>query len=121
MTVPQITAEERAAAVAKATSVRRERAALLTALKRGEISLPAVLARDDDTVGRLRVQQLIGALPGIGKTRTRQIMNRLGISEFRRVRGLGARQRQRLIDLFPPVPHKDGDRHPHKDGDHRVA
>ena len=35
---------------------------------------------------------MLESLPGVGKVRARQIMEQLGISESRRVRGLGAKQ-----------------------------
>ena len=40
----------------------------------------------------MKVSALLESLPGVGKVRAKQIMERLGISETRRVRGLGANQ-----------------------------
>jgi len=40
----------------------------------------------------MRVSALLEAMPGVGKVRARQIMAEIGISETRRVRGLGAQQ-----------------------------
>ena len=40
----------------------------------------------------MRVLDLLQAMPGLGKVRARQMMERLGISESRRVRGLGSNQ-----------------------------
>lgn len=48
--------------------------------------------RTDDVVGKMKVTALLESMPGVGKVRARQIMARLGISESRRVRGLGANQ-----------------------------
>ena len=39
-------------------------------------------------------------MPGVGKIRAAQIMERLGISETRRVRGLGDKQREALEQEF---------------------
>jgi ribosomal protein S13 len=39
-------------------------------------------------------------MPGVGKVRSRQIMDELGISESRRVRGLGAKQTAALVERF---------------------
>ena len=71
-------------------------------LKRGAITLPAVLkqGQSDDTVGKMKVSALLEAMPGVGKVRARQIMERLGIAESRRVRGLGANQRTALENEF---------------------
>ena len=40
---------------------------------------------------------LIEALPGYGKAKAAKIMEELGISESRRVQGLGVRQREQLL------------------------
>ena len=40
------------------------------------------------------------SLPGVGKVRAKQIMERLGIAESRRVRGLGTNQRSALEQEF---------------------
>ncbi len=42
----------------------------------------------------MKVVSLLEAMPGVGKVRARQIMDRLQIAEGRRVRGLGHNQRQ---------------------------
>jgi ribosomal protein S13 len=39
-------------------------------------------------------------MPRIGKVRARKLMERLDISPSRRVRGLGANQRRRLLEEF---------------------
>jgi ribosomal protein S13 len=60
-----------------------------------------VLTRqDDDTVGKMKVSAVLEALPGVGKVRARKIMERLDISASRRVRGLGAKQRESLLAEF---------------------
>jgi len=106
-----LTPDQRAAALEKAAKARKERAEIKNNLKRGAITLPAVLkqGQTDDTVGKMKVSALLEAMPGVGKVRARQIMERLGIAESRRVRGLGANQRTALEDEFsedwdtPPV------------------
>ena len=40
----------------------------------------------------MRVVDLLQSMPGLGKVRARQVMERLGIAESRRVRGLGTKQ-----------------------------
>ncbi|MGW2787751.1 integration host factor, actinobacterial type [Streptomyces populi] len=102
MSLPQLSSEARAEALEKALVVRRERAELLGALKAGKISLPTVLAREDDVVAKTLVRRLLESLPGIGKVRARQLMTELGIAETRKVQGLGARQRERLCQQFAP-------------------
>jgi hypothetical protein len=100
--LPPLTPDQRAAALEKAAKARKERAEVKNNLKRGATTLPAVLkqGQSDDTVGKMKVSALLEAMPGVGKVRARQIMERLGIAESRRVRGLGANQRAALENEF---------------------
>ncbi|KOG78096.1 hypothetical protein ADK38_39435 [Streptomyces varsoviensis] len=92
---------QRQAALEKAAAVRRERGAVLADLKGGRIGLKEVLDRQDDVIGKTHVKRLLAALPGIGKTRAMQLLDEIGVSERRRVQGLGHRQREKLLTLFP--------------------
>lgn len=106
MPLPPLSASQRAEALAKAAAARARRAELRDRLKRSEESLAAILAlgQDDEVVGRMRVSALLQALPGIGRARAAQIMERLGIAASRRVRGLGPRQREALVAEFDGWP-----------------
>ena len=96
-----ISDEVRREALVKAAKVRRERAELRGQLKDGDISLSDLLGRlDDDTVGKMKVLAVIESLPGVGKVKARRAMEAIGISENRRLRGLGSRQRSQLLDAF---------------------
>ncbi|GHB25888.1 MULTISPECIES: integration host factor, actinobacterial type [Streptomyces] len=101
MALPILSAEARAGALQQAVAVRKERADLLADIKDGKVSLRDVLGREDPVVARIRVRRLLEALPRIGKIRAGQILREFGISETRRVQGLGTRQRERLLALFP--------------------
>lgn len=96
--VPNITAGQRAAALEKAARVRSERAALKCRLVGGETTLSEAMA--EPCAARMRVYQLLRALPGIGNAGTDQIMRELHIDRNRRVAGLGCRQREALIARF---------------------
>lgn len=102
MALPPLTPDQRAAALEKAAKARKDRAEVKNNLKRGGTTLPAVLkqGQSDDTIGKMKVSALLEAMPGVGKVRARQIMERLGIAESRRVRGLGANQRTALESEF---------------------
>ena len=50
---------------------------------------------------RMKVSALIESLPGFGKAKAAKIMSELGISATRRVKGLGARQREQLLEVLP--------------------
>ena len=105
MSLPPLTPEERAAALEKAARVRRERAEVKRNLKRGATTLPDVLAfaAGDEVIAKTRVSDLVQAMPGVGKIRAAQIMERLGIAESRRVQGLGPVQREALEREFAAV------------------
>ncbi|HEX9540674.1 MAG TPA: integration host factor, actinobacterial type [Streptosporangiaceae bacterium] len=102
MALPPLTPDQRAAALEKAARARKERAEVKNRLKHGSTSLSQVLkdGQSDDIVGKMKVSALLESVPGIGKVRARQIMERLGIAESRRVRGLGANQRAALENEF---------------------
>lgn len=48
----------------------------------------------------MKVSALIESLPGYGKAKAAKIMDELGISATRRVKGLGARQREQLLEAL---------------------
>ena len=103
--LPALTPEERAAGLEKAARVRRERAEVKRNLKRGATTLPDVLAfaAGDEVIAKTRVSDLVQSMPGVGKVRAAQIMERLGIAGSRRVQGLGPEQREALEREFAAV------------------
>jgi len=85
----------------KAAEIRKARAELKEQLKSGKTSLAEVLGRaEDDVVGKLKVSAVLQAMPGIGKIRAQQIMEKLKIADSRRLRGLGDQQRKALLGEF---------------------
>jgi ribosomal protein S13 len=48
----------------------------------------------------MKVSSVLESLPGVGKVRARKLMEKLDISASRRVRGLGAKQRDALLGEF---------------------
>jgi transposase len=103
--LPPLTPDQRAAALEKAAQARKERAEIKNRLKHASTTLPEVLkeGQTDDIVGKMKVSALLESMPGVGKVRAKQIMERLGIAESRRVRGLGANQRLALENEFREV------------------
>ena len=102
MALPPLTPEQRAAALEKAAVARRERAAAKNRLKYSQGSLADVIheGKGNEVIGKMKVSALLESLPGVGRVRARQIMDEVGISESRRVRGLGANQAAALIARF---------------------
>lgn len=98
---PVLSDDARRAALAKAAEVRRVRADIRTRLKSGELTLAALLDQvDDDMIGKMKVLSAVESMPGVGKVKSRRIMEQCGISENRRLQGLGRNQRDRLLDLL---------------------
>ena len=99
MPVPQLTPEERQAALEKAKAARSRRAEVREELKSGKMTLEKVLTmKDDPVVGRMKVSTLIETLPGYGKAKAEIIMKELEIAESRRLKGLGERQQKALLE-----------------------
>jgi len=100
--LPPLTPEQRASALEKAALARRERAEVKNRLKYGQGSLAEVIrdGQGNDVVGKMKVSALLESLPGVGKVRAKQIMTEIGISETRRVRGLGTHQISALVERF---------------------
>ena len=100
--LPQLTDEQRAAALEKAAAARRARAELKDRLKRGGTNLKQVLkdAETDEVLGKMKVSALLEALPKGGKVKAQEIMTELEIAPTRRLRGLGDRQRKALLEKF---------------------
>jgi len=105
--LPPLTPEQRQAALEKAAIARRERAVVKNRLKHSGASLTEVLheGQNDTESGRIiakmKVTALLESMPGVGKVRAREIMERLSISPSRRVRGLGTNQIAALEREFP--------------------
>lgn len=102
MALPTLTPEQRADALKKAAIARKKRAEVKAELKSGKRTLADVLkaAEGDDIVGKMKVTNVLESLPGVGKMRAQKTMEELDISATRRVRGLGSKQRQLLLEKF---------------------
>lgn len=100
--LPPLTEQERRAAAEAALVARRRRAAVKKDLSAGSIGLSQVfeMGRNDPAVAKMRVSDLLAAMPRIGPVRAQAIMERAEIATSRRLRGLGERQRQVLLTYF---------------------
>jgi hypothetical protein len=100
---PALTPEQRSAALEKAAAARRVRAEVKNRLKLNRLSLQDLFDQSDsdDVLAKLKVVSVLESMPGVGKVRARRLMQELDISESRRLRGLGAKQRAALLEAFP--------------------
>lgn len=110
MVLKSLSDEDRARARAKALASRTRRAEVKAQFGAGRLPITDLLAaaESDDAVGRLRVVDLLESVPGVGAIRAAALMERLGISPNRRLRGLGRKQREALTRHFaesPPAKH----------------
>ena len=99
MAVPELSREQRLEALEQAKSARLKRANIKSQLASGELTIAQVIAmKDDEAVGKLKVSDMIAALPHYGEAKTAKIMEELKISPSRRIRGLGKRQEADLLE-----------------------
>jgi guanylate kinase len=80
------------AALATAAQFRKERAEVKSSIARSEITIFDAINDHRESIRRMRVLDLLAAVPGIGKNRSANIMERRGISPTRRIGGLGPLQ-----------------------------
>jgi len=99
---PKLTDEQRRAALVKAADARRARAEMKELLRTGSLSLSEVFERaeTDAIVASTKTWAVLISLPGFGKIKAKRLMADLGIAENRRIRGLGQRQREKLLEIF---------------------
>ncbi|SDR16665.1 integration host factor, actinobacterial type [Thermostaphylospora chromogena] len=100
MPLPTLTPEQRRAALEKAAEARAARAALLDKVRSGELSFSDLLERDDEVTKKTKVSQALRAVKGIGPAKANALMEQAGIDPNRRIGGLGAQQRRKLVDAL---------------------
>lgn len=101
-TPPQLTPEQRAAALEKAALARRVRAEVKERLKMGVLSLPDLFREMEANpiLAKLKVVAVIESLPGVGKVKAKRLMEELEIAPSRRLGGLGTKQKAALLNKF---------------------
>ena len=80
------------AALATAAQFRKERAEVKSSIARSEITIFDAINDHRESIRRMRVMDLLAAVPGVGKSRAANIMERRAISPTRRIGGLGPLQ-----------------------------
>lgn len=100
MALPELTPEQREAALAKAQESRQARAAVAAKLRSREWTLADVFAAEaEHPVAKMRITQVLRALPGFGPVRVQKVLAEADVAETRRVRGLGTAQRRVLLEI----------------------
>ena len=100
-TAPNLTSDEHAAALRKATAVRMARREFKDAVAKGAFTLAGAIeaAKADEGLTGIRVRDLLQCLPGVGPKRASVTMEAAGIAVSRRIRGLGQHQVDALVKL----------------------
>ncbi len=99
---PPLSDEQRRQALAKAAEARKVRARVKEQLRSGSLDLEGLLKRSDseEMIAKMKVLSVLESLPRLGKVKARRMMQEIGISESRRLRGLGVKQRSELLSRF---------------------
>ena len=84
-------------ALAQANQVRRKRAQVKTDLKRGRVSVAALIADPPPCLVTAKTMELLRALPGFGPIKAARLLERCQVSPAKSIGGLTARQRAELI------------------------
>ncbi len=66
----------------------------------GSLTLKELLnqSASDEIVAKMKIVSVLESLPGLGKVKARKLMEEIGISETRRIQGLGDQQRKKLFE-----------------------
>lgn len=91
-----LTPEQRERGAMRCKEARRKRADARARISRMEISAASLLDSDDKALRRMKVYDLLRALPGLGPAGAGAAMRACGIAEDRRISTIGDRQRAEL-------------------------
>lgn len=99
MALPELSGEEKLSALKKAQEMRSKRKEIRAELKKGSLGLKEIFESvDDDLYGKMRVIYMLESLPRVGKITAQKLMLEIGIDQARRLKGLGQRQKNALLE-----------------------
>jgi len=102
---PALTDEQRKAALEKAAASRKARAEIKEKLKSGSVTFAELCdqSETDEVVGKMKVLSVLESLPRVGKVKARNLLEHAGVSDTRRMQGLGKNQREKLLEKLAEV------------------
>lgn len=106
MNAPDRTLEQRRQALARANTIRSQRAQLKRDLKAGKAWVVDVLLEPDDWADTMKVFDLLIAVPKIGRVKVNKTLVAARISPSKTVGGLSPRQRRELVGLLGKRAHR---------------
>ena len=92
----------------------QERKQIRDQLRQGSLSLAQALAQDGEAARGMRLVTVVRALPGIGAATAARLLREAGIDGGRRVGGLTAGQRERLVAAVVAIHAELAARHGHR-------
>ena len=95
-TAPPRSTGQRRTALERANEVRSARAVLKTQIKRGLVLAVEVLRSPPEYTAKMKVVDLLLAMPKTGEVKATKVLDRCGISTSRTIGGLTERQRREL-------------------------
>lgn len=98
MALPTLSPEQRQEALAKAAQARKARSDFKGRLADGNMTFTKAVEEclANDVLAKMRVKELLRAMPKIGPKRCDELMSDANIADGRRIKGLGARQIETL-------------------------
>ena len=100
MQPPKLSNRFRRKAGQKAVAARQERAKTKELIATGQIFFFDLFSDERKSISRMRLIDLLQSVPGVGKIRAEQILERTKISPSRRIGGVGPRQIELLREEF---------------------
>ncbi|NDD78924.1 MAG: guanylate kinase [Actinobacteria bacterium] len=100
MQPPKLSNRFRRKAGQKAVAARQERAKTKELIATGQIFFFDLFGDERKSISRMRLIDLLQSVPGVGKIRAEQILERTKISPSRRIGGVGPRQIELLREEF---------------------
>ncbi len=95
--VPGRSLDQRREALAHANRVRMQRAVLKADLKRGSVSIEALIGDPPQCLTSAKLVEVLMALPGYGRIKAARLLERCHVSPKKSVGGLTEGQRDALI------------------------
>lgn len=101
--LPELTPEQRAAALVRAAEARTERAHIKMDIRSGKVDPSRLVLEPEGAARRMRIFEFLTSCPGIGAATARKLIAEVGVSETRRLQGLGSRQRAMLSEILARI------------------
>ena len=100
MLPPRLSRRDRRKAGEKAVAARQERAKVKEQVANGQLFFFDLFKDERKSISRMKLSDLLQAVPGVGQIRAEIIFDKTGISPLRRIGGVGKRQLELLRQEF---------------------